>query len=114
MDIQKEIFNLSKELQEELSIKGQQVAKRLINVERTCFGKAGNDSEVFVDCMYDVSTTIDKEQRKLELRNAFFQAEAAECLLNGDGSQESIRKCKINALSNMQLAFDTFMENIKP
>jgi len=113
IDIQREIHTLSRDLQEELSVKGQLIGKTLINVERSCFEKAGTDSEVFVDCMYDASNTIDKEQRKLELRSAFFQAQAAECLLNSDGNAESIRKCKVNALSNLQFAFDSFIDNIK-
>jgi len=115
LDIQKEILNLSKELQEESNIKKQQIGKSIKDVERVCFCRGGGMFfDVLVTCLNDVTTKIEKERKKLELRNASIETEATECLINGDRSQESIRKCKINALSNMQLAFDTFKVNINP
>src|SRR5689334_10318812 len=113
MNLQSEIETYSQELQNSLSSKGEQIKATLIDLERSCFSVAGNDSDRFVTCMSEGARTLQKEENVLELRSAFFQARAGECIMNSNGNADEIKKCKDIAISNIQNSFDDFINKIK-
>lgn len=113
MNLQSELENYSQELQKSLSNRGEQIKATLLDLERSCLNVAGNDSDRFVVCMSEGAKTIQKEETALELRTAFFQARAGECIMNSNGNADEIRKCKDFAISNIQNSFEEFINKIK-
>lgn len=113
MNLQSELQNYSEELQKSLNARGDQIKATLIDLEKSCFNVAGNDSDRFVTCMFEGQRALQKEETVLELRTAFFQAKAAECIMNNNGNADEIRKCKDFAISNIQNSFEDFINKVK-
>ena len=103
----------SQELQNSLRIQGDEIQKAIVGMEKRCYNRARDNDETFVDCMYDASSKLEREQRDLELRTAFFQAQYSECIENSHQSAESVRKCQNDVSANLQRAFTTFIDNLQ-
>ena len=113
MNLNTELQNFSQELENALSNKGELIQAALVDIERKCFLKAGNNDTTFVDCMYYAADNVENEERNLGLRTAFFQAQTAECLINSDNSSDAIRKCRENGITGIRNSFEKFISNIK-
>lgn len=103
----------SQELQNSLRIQADGIQKAIVGMEQRCYNRARDNDETFVDCMYDASSKLEREQRDLELRTAFFQAKYSECIENSNQSTDSIKKCQNDASANLQRAFTLFIDNIQ-
>ena len=103
----------SQELQNSLKLQGDEIQKAIVGMEKRCYSRARDNDETFVDCMYDASNKLEREQRDLELRTAFFQAQYSECVENSNQSIDSIKKCQNDASVNMQRVFTTFIDNLQ-
>ena len=113
MENNSDLNKFSQDIQNNLRVQADEIQKVLVAMERRCFSRARDNDETFVDCMFDATHKIEKEQRDLELRTAFFQAQNTECILNSDQSNESIKKCRNSTIANLQFAFSTFIDNLQ-
>ena len=113
MDLDREFRNFSTELQQNLAEQGTQVQETLIGLQEKCYTYAGNNGDKFVSCMYDTTKRLEKEQRKLELKTAFYQAKLGECFEANKDNADGIKKCKQTTIENLKKSFIDFANNVK-
>lgn len=99
------------ELQPYMMEKKMAFEEKVGGLENRCFSSAGEDSEKFVKCMQDAMKRLSKEEKKFELRMAFYQAKTADCFKNAKDAQAK-DNCKKVTRDNFDKAFKLFSDNL--
>ena len=112
MSWEQKLSAFTNDIQSSVAGKDQMIMEQLVKNENECYTSAGNDSEKFVKCMTNTMKKLEKEEKRFEFRMAFFQAKTAECFKNSTNDQ-SLDKCKSDALKSLESYFNDFIKNIQ-
>ena len=113
MDFDPDMENFSKELQNMVAKREGDILKSMAEIETNCFNVGKDDVDRFVKCMTPAVKKLEKEERKLEFKLTFFQAKTIECFKKNKGNPDEIKKCKDNAINNIESHLNDFLKNIK-
>ena len=101
------------EIEQTTNQKAVQILDTLSRFENDCFTSAKDDSDKFVKCMTSSMKKLEKEEKRLEYKMAFFQVKTAECFRNAGTNAAEIQKCKENGKADIDKYFNDFINNIK-
>ncbi len=113
MSFETELENFSAELGDVVQGTDKRIISELGNAERGCFTNARGDAEKFVDCMMKATKRIEKEEKKLEFKLAFFQNQVYNCFKTAYEKKTGYDNCKSEAKTNIQKYLDDFVKNVK-
>jgi chlorite dismutase len=111
MSWQHDLESFIGELQPYMMEKKMGFDEKVGGLENKCFSMAGEDSDKYVKCMQEAMKRLSKEEKKFELRMAFYQAKSAECFKNASDSA-SKENCKKTTRDNFDKAFKTFSDSL--
>lgn len=101
------------EIEQSTNQRATQILETLARFESDCFTSAKDDSDKFVKCMTSSMKKLEKEEKRLEYKMAFFQVKTAECFRNAGNNTGEVQKCKETGKAEIDKYFTDFINNIK-
>jgi len=111
--MEKELQNFANELEQSLGQRTKQLEGTLSELSERCLNKAGDNADKFVNCMYESTKKFEKEQKKFDFKQGFYQVKFMECVQKSGSDIEGVKRCKQITIENLSNGLDELIRNIR-